>query len=352
MARYSRQELLPDIGLEGQHRIASAKVLIVGVGALGCGAADLLARAGVGTLRIVDRDVVELTNLQRQVLFDQADAEACRPKALAAAERLKEINPEIRVEPCIEDVRPENILSLSNDCDLILDGLDNFETRYLINDVAVKTGLPYIYAGAIGTEGLVMPILPKSGGSGSITWPESEATPCLRCVFPEPPSPGSSPTCDTAGILGPTIGTVAAHQSAIAMSLLVGRLEQTDRSLHTMDPWNGINRRMATGDPRSDCPCCEKKHFEWLDGNRISSTDSICGREVVQIRPRTDGSVDLLALRTHLKNAGDVRGDTHAVQVDIQECDVRMTIFEDGRALVGVSDISLARTLYDRYIGA
>ncbi|MDP7029265.1 MAG: ThiF family adenylyltransferase [Phycisphaerales bacterium] len=349
--RYDRQVLLPDIGSDGQRKLADATVLIVGCGALGCGVADQLARAGVGTLRIVDRDVVEISNLQRQTLYSQADADRAAPKAMAAAARLGEINPDIRVEPVTDDFRASNAESLAAGVDLLVDGLDNFDTRYLLNDLAVKHGLPYVYAGAVGTGGLVMPILPKGGGQGqAVSW--DAPTPCLRCIFPEPPPAGASPTCDTAGVLGPTIAIVTGHQAAAALSLLVGRVADLDRSMHSIDPWAGEDRRMRPGTPRQACPCCGQRRFEWLDGERGGAAESLCGRDTTQILPAAPGPVDLDALAARLNPHGEVRHDQHVLQVDLTEDRVRVTVFADGRALIGVGDPARARTLYDRWVGA
>jgi molybdopterin/thiamine biosynthesis adenylyltransferase len=351
--RYHRQMLLPDFGPERQEQLENATVLVVGCGALGCGVADQLARAGVGTIRIVDRDIVEQTNLQRQVLYCQADADASRPKAMAAADRLRAINPTIDIEPVVDDFRASNAEDITAGMSLLIDGLDNFDTRYLLNDIAVKHGLPYIYAGAVGTGGLVMPILPRSIQQGrSITWSSEQSTPCLRCIFPEPAPPGSTPTCDTAGILGPTIAAVTAQQAAIALSLLIGRIDGIDRSMHSIDPWTGDDRRMQTGTPRDDCPCCHDHVFEWLEGNRERQTEALCGRDTVQILPAMMCRVDLEAVATRLVKHGRVHYDEHALRVDLADHAIRMTIFPDGRALIGVADPIQARTLYDRFVGS
>lgn len=315
--------------------------------------ADLLGRAGVGTIRIVDRDVVEETNLQRQVLYCQADADASRPKAIAAAERLRAVNPCIDVEPVIADFSAENAEDIAAGMSLLVDGLDNFATRYLLNDLAVKHGLPYIYAGAVGTGGMVMPILPWGGGQGRfVEWPQEATTPCLRCVFPEPPPAGSTPTCDTAGVLGPAVAAVTAQQASIVLSLLIGRIEGFDRSLHSMDPWTGEDRRLATGTPREDCPCCRGRSFDWLDGSRHAASESLCGRDTVQLLPADIARVDLEALAARLAQHGAVLQDEHALRVDLEHEGVRITVFPDGRALVGVADPIHARTLYDRFIGS
>ena len=353
VGRYHRQNLLADFGEVGQQKLGDATVLIVGCGALGCGVADLLARAGVGTLRIVDRDVVEETNLQRQTLFCQADADASRPKAIAAAERLRAVNPLIDVEPVVADFRAENAEDIAAGMSLLVDGLDNFDTRYLLNDLAVKHGLPWIYAGAVGTGWMLMPVLPKDGGQGrAIEWTSDESTPCLRCVFPEPPPVGSTPTCDTAGILGPAIAAITAQQAAIALSLLIGRIEGFDRSMHSMDPWTGEDRRVSTGAPRADCPCCHDRSFDWLDGPRPARDQTMCGRDTVQLLPAGNDLMDLQTLAARLAPHGSVLCDEHALRVDLKREGIRITVFRDGRALVGVADPSRARTLYDRFIGS
>ena len=350
--RYHRQILLPEIGLEGQQRLTKSTALIVGCGALGCGVADLLARAGVGRLRLVDRDVVETTNLQRQVLFDQDDAESSRPKAIAAARRLARINSDITIEPIVDDFRPECGPSLVEGVDVLIDGLDNLEARYLLNDLSVERGLPYIYAGAVGTGGLVAALLPcGSAQAGSVKWSESQAGPCLRCLFPEPPPAGTLPTCDTAGVLGPAVAAITAHQAALVMRLLVGAIDGRDRSLHSIDPWHGDSRRLAAESPRSGCPCCEDRIFEWLDGTRGCDTEVLCGRGTVQVRPASSGALDLGTLAERMAEHGEVVWDADVLRLDLHG-GTRMTVFPDGRALLGVDDISAARTLYDRLIGS
>ncbi|MCH2143304.1 MAG: ThiF family adenylyltransferase [Phycisphaerales bacterium] len=350
--RYHRQMLLPEIGAEGQARLAEARVLVIGCGALGCGVSDLLTRAGVGHLRLIDRDVVEPTNLQRQVLFDQEDADHARPKAIAAAARLKAINPTMNVEPVVDDFRHDIALQLTNDIDVLVDGLDNLEGRYLLNDVAVHRGLPYVYAGAVGTEGLVTALLPQhSGQDGRISWPASEAGPCLRCLFPEPPPSGTLPTCDTAGVLGPTVAAVTAHQASLTMRLICAGTSGIDRSLHSIDPWHGLARRVTADRPRDDCPCCSGRQFEWLEGKRQAHTEILCGRSTVQIRPARPGMVNLEKLATRWQAHGHVAQDQHALRLDCPD-GTRLTVFADGRALVGADDLATARALYAQLIGS
>jgi adenylyltransferase/sulfurtransferase len=223
----------------------------------------------------------------------------------------------------------------------------------LLNDLAVKHHLPYIYAGAVGTGGLVMPVLPRGcSGELDIAWTDALATPCLRCVFPEPPPAGSTPTCDTAGVLGPTIYAVTANQAAIALSILVGRMEGFDRSLHSIDPWEGEDRRLQPGTPRTDCPCCGLGVFEWLEQGRGGELASLCGRDTVQLLPSTPAPIDLAALAGRLSSHGTVRHDEHALRVALARERITITVFADGRALVGVGDPIAARILFDRYIGS
>ncbi|MCH2135164.1 MAG: ThiF family adenylyltransferase [Phycisphaerales bacterium] len=348
MSRYHRQMLLDDIGPEGQQAIGQARVLIVGLGALGCGVADWLARAGVGHLRIADRDIVEHTNLQRQVLYCHADAQDSRPKAIAAARRLTEVNPDIEVDPHVTDVTAATVESLAAGCDLIIDGLDNLDTRYLINDLCVREGLPWIYGGAVGTGGLVMPLLGPHCG-GRIRW--DTPTGCLRCVFPDPPPPGTLPTCDTAGVLGPAVGAVTSHQAALAMSILVGRTgDALDRTMHAIDPWSGESRRMALPGPRDACPCCSGGTFDWLEGGRGDHATVLCGRGAVQVHPPTPGTIDLALLADRLQSHGQIQHDEHVLRCTLPD-DISLTVFADGRALISTDDTAVARTLYDRYIG-
>lgn len=350
--RYHRQSLLEDFGVAGQRAITDATVVIVGCGALGCGVADLLARAGVGRLRIIDRDIVEPTNLQRQVLFDQCDADEGRPKALAGAQRLIRINPEVEVEAVVDDFHCANAAALIDSADVIVDGLDNLEARYLVNDLAVRDGLPWIYAGAVGTGGLVMPILPSATTfAGRVHWAPEQAGPCLRCLFPEPAPPGTLPTCDTAGVLGPAVAAVTAHQAALVLSLLIGRIDDLDRSLHSIDPWLGEDRRIRPESPRPDCPCCHGRTFEWLEGARTGATESLCGRNTVQIHPAVAGTLCLEDLAARLADHGTVRYDDHVLRVELRDEGIGLTIFPDGRALVGVDEPSRARTIYDRFVG-
>ena len=281
-SRYHRQMLLDGFGEDGQRRLGASHALVVGCGALGTVICDLLARAGVGRLTIVDRDVVELTNLQRQTLFDESDARDGVPKAVAAESRLKRINSSIEVRGIVADFTAANAELLAGDANVILDGLDNFETRYLLNDLAVSRGVPYFYGGAVGTTGLAMAILPRVVGTNS-RWPNELTTPCLRCMFPEAPPPGSSPTCDTAGVLASASMMIAAHECAQAIKAMVGDFAAIDRSILSIELWNNEIRRFEAGNagPLKDCPCCGKREFIHLQGAPIGGGDK-------SLRPRGD----------------------------------------------------------------
>src|SRR6185503_9485537 len=279
-SRYSRQILLPWIEEAGQQRLAASRVVVVGCGALGGTAAEQLARAGVGHLKIVDRDVVELSNLQRQVLFDEEDAKANLPKAVAAERRLKRINSSIEIRGVVADVNAENAEELLA-ADLILDGTDNAETRYLINDVAVKRGVPWIYAGCVGSEGRVMAVVPGK-------------TACLRCVFPDAPLAGEVETCDTAGVLGPAASVAASIQAGLAIRMIVG--DEVESGMLTFDLKTGRFNRVAQSEARrDDCVCCGSRDFEFLNARGASKAVSLCGRNSVQIRPAAGGGFPALS---------------------------------------------------------
>jgi molybdopterin/thiamine biosynthesis adenylyltransferase len=358
--RHHRQRLLPAVGDAGQEALRDSTVFIAGCGALGTVAADLLCRAGVGTLVIVDRDVVERSNLQRQTLYVEADAKRGTPKAEAARLRLGAIDPSVRVRAFVEDIAPDTVESLVDGCDLILDGLDNLETRYLLNDVAVKHGLPYLYGGAVATGGVTMPVLPRGGAGAStrVRFTHAEATPCLRCVFPEPPAPGTLPTCDTAGVLGSATATIAARLAAEAMKLIVGDLASLDRTLRSTDLWRNEHRAMAIdGAFDSACPCCVERRFEHLDGP-IDRARPLCGRNAVQIRPERVVEVDLdrIASRLATTATGDLRPGVLEVRLTDERSPtgdpITLTIFTDGRTIVhGHTDPIWARSIAARILG-
>lgn len=335
--RYARQIVFPGIGEAGQERLARSRVALIGCGALGTVLANVLARAGVGFLRIVDRDYVEWSNLQRQVLFDEQDARDGAPKAAAAVEHLQRINSEIQYEAVVEDFGPENAARIVGDVDLALDGTDNLDTRYVLNDVCVKLGRPWIYLAAVASYGLLMPIVPGE-------------TACLRCVFPEQPDPGSIDTCDTAGVLGPMPGIVANLAAAEALKLLVGAHDRLNRGLTWIDCWFNSIQQTPIETPTVDCPCCQRRQFSFLERPAWKQAATLCGRDAVQVRPPSPVDLDLAALAGRLAAVGSVRQGPHLVRLSVPPHE--LTIFRDGRAIVkGTAEIPLARSLYARYVG-
>jgi adenylyltransferase/sulfurtransferase len=330
--RYSRQIRFAGLGEQGQTRLLEARVGIVGCGALGSFQAGALARAGVGTLVLVDRDYVELSNLQRQWLYDENDAANGIPKALAAANHLRKINSDCAIRPVVADLTAANIEDVLDGCALILDAVDNFETRYLINDFSISRGLPWIYGAAVGSYGLTMPVIPSS-------------TACFACVCPSPPA-GAQPTCETAGVIAPITSIIASLQCADAMKLLTG--SDVKARIATVDVWTGAIRQidMPARDP--DCRVCALRQFEHLQGRRRTPV-SLCGRDAVQIHER-ERPLDLRLLSDRLAPLGNVRVNDFALR--FFPLPYEMTIFPDGRAIVkGTTDIALARSLYARYIG-
>jgi len=333
LERYSRQIRFPGIGEAGQQRLLDARVAVVGCGALGSFQAGALARAGIGFLRIIDRDYVELSNLQRQWLFDQCDVEQGLPKAIAAAHKIAAINSDIEVEPAVADLTPSNIDDLLGDVNLILDGTDNFETRYLINDYAVSRSLPWIYGAAVGSYGITMPVVPGT-------------TACLRCIYPDPPG-GAQPTCETAGVLGSITALIASLQVSEALKALCG--VDVSRKITTVDVWSGEIRQVAQPPPDERCPACGRREFPFLNGERRSPV-SLCGRNAVQIHERSR-PLDLANLAERLAPLGVVRSNEFALRFEMPP--YLLTIFPDGRAIVkGTTDVGVARSLYARYVGA
>ncbi len=305
----------------------------MGCGALGSFQAEALVRAGIRHVRLIDRDCVDYTNLQRQWLYEEADAENETPKAIAAARRLGRLNRYVQVEPLVEDVTPSNAEELLQSCDLILDGTDNFETRYLLNDVSVKRGIPWIYGAAIASYGVVMPIWPKKG-------------PCLVCLYPERPQ-GSQLTCDVNGILASATASVAALQVSLGLRLLVGWANFESR-VHTFDVWGGNARQVAAGPPDPQCSVCCRREFRYLEGARRTPV-SLCGRNAVQIHECLQ-RVNLEELAGRLRQLGPVRVNEFALRVGLPKYD--LTVFPDGRAIVkGTTDIGVARSVYAQYIG-
>ncbi len=332
--RYSRQILFPGIGEPGQEALLASHAVVVGCGALGSFHAAALARAGVGRLTIIDRDYVEPSNLHRQWLFEESDAAESLPKAAAAARRIARINSSIDVRGVVADLTPSNAEELLGGAGVILDGTDNFETRYLVNDFAVSRGIPWIYGAAVGSYGLAMPVIPG-------------ATACLRCVYPEPPA-GVQPTCETAGVLNAIISAVASVQVADALKILCGHASQLQPRITTIDLWYGGIRQIEAPARDPDCPTCARREFLYLEERRRPPV-SLCGRNAVQVHER-QSPIDLAELKARLEPLGEVRANEFALRFCIEPYE--MTIFPDGRAIVkGTSEEGVARSLYARYVG-
>ncbi len=333
--RYSRQVLFRPFGAEGQARVRAARVLVAGCGGLGAESASLLARAGVGFLRIVDRDVVELSNLQRQALFDEADVRDGLPKAVAAARRLARVNAEVAVEPVVVDMGPANVRALLEGVDLVVDGFDSFEARFLLNDACVEKGLPWVYGACIASTGLAALLVPGR-------------TACLRCLVPELPEPGSSATCDTAGILGPAAHLAASMQVGRALRFLATRETPSEAELVYADVWDArFTRTSVPRDPA--CPCCASRRFDFLSVE-TPQTAALCGRDSVQVRPLVPSRPDFAALAERLRPLGEVLANDYLLRFRTEETE--LTLFSDGRAIVkGTTDPARARSLVARTFG-
>jgi molybdopterin/thiamine biosynthesis adenylyltransferase len=388
--RYQRQMLLDGFGPEAQERLSDSTALIVGCGALGSVIADLLGRAGVGHLVLVDRDFVELSNLQRQVLYDEQDAAQNTPKALAAKRKLGRINSQIHVSAIVDDLNHHNIESIlltpngvEKPCDVIIDGTDNFQTRLLLNDAAVRWARPYVYGGAVGTTGTCMTILPptpagdapwekendpgdgnaaEAGGSGGM----GSATPCLRCLCHQAPAPGSEPTCDTAGVLGSIAALVASFQATEAIKILIGQWKRIRRQLLHVDVWQNTMRTIdvsassatdaQAGESDNSCPCCQQRKFEYLNGDLAVGTTTLCGRNAVQVRPgQINGQIDFQQICQRLIPFGQAVVNPHTLRASINDGghQYQLTLFQNGRAIIkGTNDPVAARSFYAKYIGA
>ena len=332
--RYSRQVLFPAIGAAGQERIKRSSVAVVGCGATGTCVASLLARAGVGTMRIIDRDYVEPSNLQRQTLFDEADAADSLPKAVAAERKIAAFNSEIQVTGDVADLTPENASALLGSADLILDATDNFETRYLINDFAVKQGKPWIYAAAVGSYAVTMNVIPGE-------------TACLSCVFPAPPE-GTVETCETAGILNSAVNLVGSLAVTEAIQFLVGARDKLRRTLLSFDVWSNEHAEIAAARPRPGCQTCQQHNFVHLAGERRPQI-TMCGRNSVQIHER-NRPVDFSEMSSRLKPHGTVKHNDFVLKFWREPFE--LTLFPDGRAIIkGTTDTAVARSLYARFIG-
>jgi adenylyltransferase/sulfurtransferase len=341
--RYSRQTLFAGIGREGQAQLAAARAVIIGCGALGAMQAEMLARAGLGRLRLVDRDFVEASNLHRQIMFDERDAARRLPKAVAAAARISRINSEVETEPVVADVNYSNVEDLIRSSDVVLDGTDNFETRYLINDAAIKSGHPWVYGAAVGAYGVQMTIRPHQ-------------TPCLRCVFPEAPAPGTAPTCETAGVILPVIAMVASYQVTEALKLLTGRFDQLHGTLIQFDLWENTFTRLKVAAllEAGECRACGEGLYDFLTSRGGQTSTILCGRNAVQVTPAAPAFVDFAQLASQLGEAGEVSFNRYLLRFAPRGAgDYEITIFADGRGVVrGTEDPAFARSLYARYIGA
>ena len=337
--RYARQASFAPLGREGQQRLQSGRVLICGCGALGSVLANTLVRAGVGLVRLVDRDFVELNNLQRQVLYTERDVQEHLPKAIAAQRHLAEINSEVAVEAVVADVTSANVLELLDGIDVIADGTDNFETRFLLNDAAFHLGIPWVFGGCIGAEGQTSTFIPGETG-------------CLRCLVPDVPAAGTTPTCDTAGILGPVVNVIASLQATDVLKLLSGHAERVNRGLNVVELWENRLRqiRLAPLTARGGCRTCQQRDLEWLDGRRGNQPVVLCGRQAVQVSPTSDQPIDLAVLADRLQGLGSLLQNPYLLRLTVDKFVI--TVFRDGRAVVaGTDDPAAARTALARYIG-
>jgi adenylyltransferase/sulfurtransferase len=341
--RYARQTIFHGIGAAGQEKLLAAKVVVIGCGATGTNIANHLARAGVGELVVVDRDFIELNNLQRQLLFDENDLLQNLPKAVAAERKLRVINSEICVTGIVSDVNAENIESLIEGATLVMDGTDNFETRYILNDACIKHNIPWIYTGVVSSYGMSQTIIPGQ-------------TACLRCHFPDLPAPGASPTCDTAGVVGPVVATIAGISTTEAIKLIVGSGALNQGIIH-VDLWDLSLEQLAMGAPRPDCPTCGLRQFEFLKGEQGSQAVSLCGRNAVQIRvvsdSKTNRTFSLAQIAKQLDGVATITASNDFLLRFTVLPNYEITLFADGRAIIkGTDDESVARGLYAKYIGS
>jgi adenylyltransferase/sulfurtransferase len=336
LGRYSRQELFSGIGRDGQERLRAGRVVVVGCGALGSVLSEMMTRAGVGRLTVVDRDYVEESNLQRQSLFDEQDVAHGMPKAAAAELKLRAINSDVAVSGVVADLDAQSAASILGGADLVLDGTDNFETRFLVNDLCVRDGRPWVYGACVGAYGLALLVRPK-------------VSPCLRCVMEELPPAGSGPTCDTAGVVAPIVHVVAGIQAGEALKMLAGRTEALLSGIVTVDLWQGLFAVMDLSHAAPSCPACVASRFDYIEKGAGSTV--LCGRDAVQVRPSQPGALDVGALAQRLAALGHVT--TNEFLVRFQASDVEMVVFADGRAIIkGAKDAAHARSVYARYVGS
>lgn len=362
VSRYHRQMLLEGFGEVGQKRISNSRVLVVGCGALGTVIVEGLVRAGVGHVRVVDRDVVEWTNLQRQVLFDEADAQAGAPKAVVAAQKLEAVNSSVGIEGVVADFNASNAPGLMEGVGLLIDGTDNFQTRYLLNDLAVREGLPYVYGGAVGTRGTVYPVLPHTPSAETAHELAGVAGPCLRCIEPDAPVGMPGGTCDTVGVLGPVAGIVGNLEVAESLKILTGQWEKVNRKLVGIDVYTNAFTSIDVSGAYEEgaCVCCGQRRFDFLEGGGSGGAISLCGRNAIQIAARggggggKGGAVELDLLAGRLKAHGAVTVNAYMVRAELRDGgkDFRITVFNDGRAVIfGTDEVGLAKSIYARYVG-
>lgn len=338
--RYVRQSQFAPLGEAGQQAIEQGTALVCGCGALGSVIASTLVRAGVGRVRLVDRDFLELNNLQRQVLYDEADVASGLPKAICAQRKLQQINSQVAVEAIVADVDYRNIESLLDGVQVIVDGTDNFETRFLLNDAALAHNVPWVYGGCIGSEGQTMTIVPGQ-------------TACLRCLMRESPPPGTTPTCDTAGILGPVVNVVGSYQACEAIKILSGNVAAIQHALYVFEMWDNRVRQINLASLREarDCPACAMGDYPWLRGERGGQSAVLCGRNAVQLSFPEAPKIDLPQLAAKLVPVGKVTQNAFLLRLEVDA--YRITVFADGRAIIGgTSDVSEAKTIHARYIGS
>ncbi len=336
--RYARQVRFAGIGPEGQARLGQSTAVLVGCGALGTHSANTLVRAGVGHVILVDRDTIEASNLQRQSLFDEDDLALGIPKAQAAANKLRRVNSEVRVTAVVMDLHGGNIEGVLAGADVVVDGSDNFDTRYLLNDACVKLGLSWVYAGVLSTHGMSLTIVPGQ-------------TPCFRCVFPEPPPPGTSPTCETAGILEPIVAILSALQCTEAIKILAGARDTLRKELVHVDVWDNRFVSIDVGPRVEECPACGQARFDFLRARSGLLTTSLCGRDSVQVSPATPVPIDLPSLAERLRGVGDVSLNRFILRLRIPEYEI--SVFPDGRSIVkGTTDEACAKTIHAKYVGA
>ena len=339
LERYSRQILFQHIDEDRQKKLIDSTVLLIGCGALGTVSSSYLVRAGIGQLRIIDRDFIEENNLQRQILFDEDDILENVPKAIAAQKKLQRINPNIKVEGFVTDINYSNIEELTKDVDIIIDGTDNFETRFLVNDYCVKNSIPWVYGACIGSRGVVMNIIPSM-------------TPCLRCVFETMPQIGSFPTCDTAGVIGPIAGIIASFQVTEAIKILTGNYDSVNKNLLEIDVWETNFRQIDISELKdtNNCPTCKLYNYEFLKAEAGIMTTLLCGKNAIQVMSRNIGNIDLRHLEQRLGSIADVSCNDFMLKFKIK--DHAFTVFPDGRAIItGTADTSIAKSLYSKYLG-